>query len=64
MRRRVLGGAFAVAAVLVGLAAIVLHCRKGALPRKVLDTNASEGPYQDAQDEACAWVPCCERDGK
>ena len=29
MRWRVFGGAFAVAAVLAGLAAIVQHCRKG-----------------------------------
>lgn len=28
--------------------------------RKVLDTSASEGPYQDAQDQACDWKPCCE----
>ena len=31
------------------------------LYRYALDKNfLSEGPYQDAQDEACDWRPCCE----
>ena len=30
------------------------------LYKNVLDTSASEGPYQDAQDQACDWKPCCE----
>ena len=30
------------------------------LYRNVLDPSVSEGPYQDAQDHACDWKPCCE----